>query len=54
MGGDNWGSRGKGHQGTCTKDTWTKSKGGRIEGERLGLVGGRSGGRKMETSVHEQ
>ena len=30
---------GKGHQGTCRKDTWTKPKGGRIEGGRWGWVG---------------
>ena len=26
MGGDNGGKKGKGHQGTCIKDTWTKPK----------------------------
>ena len=33
------GRKGKGHQGTSIKDTWTKSQGGRIEGERWGWVG---------------
>ena len=28
------GKKGKVHQGTCMKDTWTKPKGGRIEGGR--------------------
>ena len=32
------GKRGKGHQGTCIKDTWTKSKGDRIEGGRWGWM----------------
>ena len=55
MGGDNGGERGKGCQGTCIKDTWTKPKGGRIEGERWGWLGwGKSGGRKMETTILEQ
>ena len=39
MGGDNRGKKGKGCQGTCIKDPWTKSKGGRIEGGRWGWVG---------------
>ena len=30
----------KGLQGTCIKDPWTKSMGGRIEGRRWGWVGG--------------
>ena len=46
MGEDNGGKRGKGHQGTCIKDTWTKPKGGRIEGGKQGsrdtrVVGGK-------------
>ena len=28
------GKKGKGHQGTCIKDMWTKPKEGRIEGGR--------------------
>ena len=32
--GDNGEKKGKGHQGTCIKDPWTKPKGGRIEGGR--------------------
>ena len=28
-----------GHQGTYIKDTWTKPKGGRIEGGRWGMGG---------------
>ena len=43
--------------GTCIKDTWTKPKGGRIEGERWGwlrLGGAVSGGGEMETTVLEQ
>ena len=31
--------KGKGHQGTCIKDTWTKPKRGRIKGVRWGCVG---------------
>ena len=31
-------TKGKGCQGTCIKDTWTKPKGGKIEGRRWGLV----------------
>ena len=50
-GGDNEGKKGKGHQGTCIKDPWTKPKRGRIEGGRW--TGG-SGGRKMETTACEQ
>ena len=34
VGGDNEGERGKGHQGRCIKDTWTKPKGCGIEGGR--------------------
>ena len=30
---DNKGKRGKGLQGTCIKNPWTKPKAGRIEGE---------------------
>ena len=39
MGGDNRGKKGKGCQGTCIKDPWTKSKGGRIEDGRWAWVG---------------
>ena len=50
-GGDNREKKGKGHQGTCIKDPWTKSKGGlRVE---VGVVG-ESGGGKMQTTVLEQ
>ena len=46
------GGKRKGHQGTCIKDTWTKPKRDRIEGERWGWVGqGRVVGGKMETTV---
>ena len=38
------GKKGKGHQGTCIKDSWTKPKAGRMEGGA-----GKSGGGKMET-----
>ena len=38
VGGDNGEEREKGHQGTCTKDTWTKPKGSRIEGGRQGWL----------------
>ena len=31
---DNGGKKGKGHQGTCIKDSWTKPKWGRSEGGR--------------------
>ena len=33
------GKKGKGHQGTCLKDTWAKPKEGRIEGGRWGWLG---------------
>ena len=46
---DNGGQKGKGHQGTCIKDSWTKPKQGRIEGGT-----GTSGDGKMETTVLEQ
>ena len=36
--------RGKGCQGTCIKDTWTKPKEGRIEGRRRGWLGWRKNG----------
>ena len=41
---------GKGHQGTCIKDTWTKPKvvGSRVGG-RDGWGGGGHGGVKMKT-----
>ena len=39
MGGDNGGIKGKGHQGTRTKDPWTEPEEGRIEGGRLGVGG---------------
>ena len=45
----NEGKKGKGHQGTCIKDPWTKAKVSRTEG---GV--GQSGGRKMETTVFEK
>ena len=38
VGGDNGDIRAKGCQGTCTKDTWTKPKGSRIEGGRQGWL----------------
>ena len=37
--GHNRGKKGKGRQRTCTKDPWTKSEVGRIEGGRWGKVG---------------
>ena len=45
------GGRGKGCQGTCIKDPWTKPKLGRIEG---GKWGGWGGGEKIKTTVLEQ
>ena len=39
MEGNNGVKKGKCHQGTCIRDTWKKSKGGRIEGGRWGWVG---------------
>ena len=36
---NNRGKKGKGHQGTCIKDTWTKPKWGRIKGGRWGSLG---------------
>ena len=35
----NGGKKGKGCQGTCINDSWTKPKGGRTEGGRGGRVG---------------
>ena len=32
VGGDNEGKKGKGFQGTCIKDLWTKPKGDRDQG----------------------
>ena len=42
---------GGGHQGTCMKDTWTKSKG---VGSRVGGGDGWGRGVKMETIVFER
>ena len=44
---------GKGCQGICMKDTWTKPKVGRIRVWEVGMarVGAGSGGRKMDTTV---
>ena len=39
MGGENGGKKGEGFSGTSIKDTWTKAKGGRIEGGRWGWLG---------------
>ena len=44
--GNNQGKKGKGHQGTCIKDPWTKPKG---VGSRVGGGAVDSGGGKMET-----
>ena len=44
--GDNRRKKGKGHKGTCIRDTWTKPKGVRIEGGRQGMDGVGSGGGK--------
>ena len=54
--GDNEGKKGKGHQGTCIKDPWTKTAGGRVGlsmGVRVGGAG-ENGEGKMETTVLEQ
>ena len=48
---DKGGKQGKGHQGTCIKDPWTKSK--EVCWKVGGGVGG-CGGVKMETIVLEQ
>ena len=48
------GKKGKGCQGTCIKDTWTKLKGVRIEGGRVGMGGNGQEGvvvGEMETTV---
>ena len=37
--GNNGGKKGKGCQGTCRKNPWTKPKVGTIEGDRQGCVG---------------
>ena len=53
MGGDFEGISGKGCQGTCIKDSWTKPKGvGLRVGGGDGWVWG-SGKEKMETTVIE-
>ena len=39
VGGDNGGIKEAGFSGTSIKDTWTKPKRGRIEGERWGWLG---------------
>ena len=39
MRGDNGKKRGKGCQGTCVKEPWTKPKGGRIDDGRWGWLG---------------
>ena len=41
----------KGRQGTCMKDPWTKSKGGRIKSGRWGWGMEENGGGKMEKTV---
>ena len=41
VGGGDYRKEGKGHQGTCMKDPWTKSKGDKIEGWRWAWVGER-------------
>ena len=48
------GKKGKGRQGTCAKDPWTKPKGERIECRRWDGWGRKSGGGKMESTVLEQ
>ena len=47
--------RGKGGQGTCIKDPWTKTAGGKIESRRwkMGRAGERNRG-NMETTIMEQ
>ena len=54
MEGDNGGGRGrgKGCQGACVKDTWSKPDWGRIKGGRWGWLGAGVG--KMEATVLEQ
>ena len=39
VGGDNGGKRGRGCQGICIKDSWTKPEGCRIKGGRWGWLG---------------
>ena len=51
---DNGRKRGKDYQVTCRKDTWTKLKGGRIEGGMWACVGVGELWGKMETTVLEQ
>ena len=53
--GNNGRKKGKGHQGTCIKDPWTKTAGGRVGlsmGVRVGGAG-ENGEGKMETTVLE-
>ena len=48
--GNNRGKKGKGHQGTCVKDPWTKT----TEGEGLNVVGeGETRGKGMEITLIE-
>ena len=52
----NGGKKGKGHQGTCIQDMWTKPKGDRFEDVRWRWVAQGavvSGGWGMETNVLE-
>ena len=39
VGEDKRGEKGRGCQGTCIKDTWTKPKEGRFKGGRWGWLG---------------
>ena len=54
MGGDNRGTKGKGHQGTCIKDTWTKTMEGIECGGWVWVGQGRVLGEEMGTTVIEQ
>ena len=42
--------KGKGHQGTCLKDTWTKPRGGWKQGREVGVdgVGGKGWGENAD------
>ena len=46
--GDNRGKKGKGHQGTCIKDPWTKPKVGQDQRWVVGTCGGGGCGRNTD------
>ena len=51
---DNMGKKGRGHQGPCIKDIWTKPKSGRFKGGGWGGQEGGELGGGMKMTVLEQ